>query len=57
MTAERVMDMARVLFLVGGAAAVVRGAALAWAPAGWIVAGALLVSVGLAGAIPRRGKE
>lgn len=55
--AEQVIDVARVAFILAGGVALVRGAWLAWAPAGWLVAGLALVTVGLAGAVGRRGKE
>lgn len=55
--AEQVIDAARVTFILAGGVALVRGAWMAWAPAGWLVAGLVLVTVGLAGAVGRRGKE
>ncbi len=54
--ADQVIDAARVVFVVSGAAALVRGAWLAWAPAGWLVGGLVLVAAGLAGAVARPGK-
>jgi hypothetical protein len=35
---------------IAGAGALIRGAAMVYAPAGWLLAGALLVSTGLTGA-------
>lgn len=54
--ADQVIDAARVVFVVGGAVALVRGAWLAWVPAGWLVGGLVLVAAGLAGAVARPGK-
>jgi hypothetical protein len=49
------IGVARVVFVVTGGASLVVGGALAWPPLGWAVAGILLVTVGLAGAV-RPGK-
>lgn len=56
MNVDRVIDVVRVAFIFGGGAALVRGAWMAWPPAGWLVAGAALVGLGLVGAVQRPGK-
>lgn len=56
LSADQAIDVARVVFLVVGVSALVRGAWLAWAPGGWLVLGAAFVAVALAGAVQRPGK-
>ena len=56
MTVDAVIDVARLVFVVSGFAAIVRGAFLAYQPLGWAVAGLILVAVGLIGAVRRQPK-